>query len=307
MHADPAARHRALVLELGHDCLHGIGGNRECDADRAARRRVDRRIDADHITVDIEGRAAGIAFVHRGIDLDEVIIGAGADVAATRRDDAGRHRAAEAERIADRDHPIADARGLVRQRHMREVGAPVDLDQRDIGLGIGADHLGGVGRNLDRLRMIDHVIIGHRIAIGGDEEARALAHAEVAATRAALARATILIVRHAEALEEALHRRAGRERRVAFKAHHLRATIDLDAHRDHGGLHLLDNVGKTDRALRGLRISGACKERGVARGNELRARDQDAGAERRGGRQQYNTAGRKNRTRLRSGSDALWH
>ena len=43
-----------------------------------------------------------------GVGLDEIVIGAGIDVALAGRDDAGRHRAAEPERVADRDHPIAD-------------------------------------------------------------------------------------------------------------------------------------------------------------------------------------------------------
>ena len=30
--------------------------------------------------------------------------------------------------------------------------------------------------------------------------------------------------------------------------------VDAHAHRDHRGLHLLDDVGKADRALRGLRL-----------------------------------------------------
>ena len=42
------------------------------------------------------------------------------------------------------------------------------------------------------------------------------------------------------------------------------AAVDLDADRDHRGLHLLDDVGKADRALRGLGVGGARKERGIA-------------------------------------------
>ena len=124
LHADPAARHRALVLELGDDRLHGVGRDREGDADRAAGRREDRGVDADHIAFDVEGRAAGIALVHRRVDLDEVVIGAGADVAAARRHDAGGHGAAEAERIADREHPVADARRLVGELDVGEVCRP---------------------------------------------------------------------------------------------------------------------------------------------------------------------------------------
>ena len=47
LHADIAARHRALVLELGDDHLRGGGGDVEADADRAARGRIDRGVDAD--------------------------------------------------------------------------------------------------------------------------------------------------------------------------------------------------------------------------------------------------------------------
>ena len=58
----------------------------------------------------VEGRAARIAAVDRRVDLQEVVVRSGADVAAARRDDAGGDGAAEAERIADGDHPVADAR-----------------------------------------------------------------------------------------------------------------------------------------------------------------------------------------------------
>src|SRR6201999_4089673 len=44
--AEPAARHVALVLELGDNELGGRGRNVEADTDRAARRRVDRGVDA---------------------------------------------------------------------------------------------------------------------------------------------------------------------------------------------------------------------------------------------------------------------
>src|SRR5207247_4575938 len=86
-HADPTAADRPLVLELGNDRLHGLGGDVEGDADRAARLREDRSIDADDVAIHVEGRAAGIALVDRRVDLDEVVIGPGADVAAARGGD----------------------------------------------------------------------------------------------------------------------------------------------------------------------------------------------------------------------------
>ena len=111
LHADEAARDRAVLLAAtSTTCSTVVGRDREGDADIAARRRVDRGVHADDLALQVEGRAAGIAAVHRRVDLQEVVIGAGADVAAAGRDDAGRHRAAEAERVADRQHPVADAR-----------------------------------------------------------------------------------------------------------------------------------------------------------------------------------------------------
>src|SRR6202043_3474419 len=61
LNAEPAARDVALVLELGDHELGGGGRDVEADADRAARRREDRGVDADDVAVRVERRAAGIA------------------------------------------------------------------------------------------------------------------------------------------------------------------------------------------------------------------------------------------------------
>src|SRR5205085_9459099 len=81
LHADPAALDIALVLETGHHGLHRVGRDAEADADRAAGRRIDRGVDRNHLAVGVERRAAGIALVDRRVDLDEVVVGTGADVA----------------------------------------------------------------------------------------------------------------------------------------------------------------------------------------------------------------------------------
>src|SRR5262245_43950867 len=108
-HAEPAAAHLAELAQLIDDGDRVLGRDRKADADRAARWRVDRRVDADDLAVHVEQRAAGIAAVDRGIGLDVAVVGPGIDVAVARRDDAGRHRAAQPERITDRNHPFADA------------------------------------------------------------------------------------------------------------------------------------------------------------------------------------------------------
>src|SRR6202042_2952922 len=71
---DPAAADRTLVLELGDYVLHGRCRDRERDADAAAGRRIDRGVDAHHFAFGIEGRATGVALVHRRVDLDKIII-----------------------------------------------------------------------------------------------------------------------------------------------------------------------------------------------------------------------------------------
>src|SRR4029077_6188089 len=114
-------------------------------ADRAAGRREDRGVDPDDAAVHVERRPARIALVDRRVDLNEIVVWAGADVAAAGGYDAGGHGAAEAERVADRHHPVAHAGGLLGEFHEWEVAAAIGLDQRDVGARIGADHLGTVG------------------------------------------------------------------------------------------------------------------------------------------------------------------
>src|SRR5262249_47897307 len=97
LHADPAAGDLTAVLELCDDRLHRRSGDRKGDTYRTAGRRKDGGIDADHVTVDIEGRATRIAFVDRSIDLNEVVVGTGSDIPTTGRDDAGRYPAPEAD------------------------------------------------------------------------------------------------------------------------------------------------------------------------------------------------------------------
>ena len=87
--------------------MRGFGGNGKTNADASARRRENRRIDADHLTLGIESGTARIAPVDRRIDLQEVIVGPGANVAPARRNDARCNCSTQSEGIADRDHPVA--------------------------------------------------------------------------------------------------------------------------------------------------------------------------------------------------------
>src|SRR5262249_25533003 len=155
-------------------------------------------------------------------------------------------RAAKAERIADRDNPVADTRSLVGERDVGEVAAAIDLDEREIGAGIGADHLGAEGlaivhHDLDGLRVVHDVVVGHRVAVRADEETRTLAGYWTTVRLLTLLRVE---VGHPEATEEALHRRVLRERRTVLAPARHGVGVELDADRDHGRLDLLHEVAK---------------------------------------------------------------
>ena len=69
-HAEPAAPGLAVLPQLIEHRHRGVGRHGKADADRAARRRDDRGIDADDFTVEIEQRAAGIAAIDGGVGLN---------------------------------------------------------------------------------------------------------------------------------------------------------------------------------------------------------------------------------------------
>ena len=74
----------------------------------------------------VHQRAAGVAGVDRGVGLDEVLVAVRVDAgAAQRADDARGHRLAEAERVADGHHEVADLEPVgVGERERREVARP---------------------------------------------------------------------------------------------------------------------------------------------------------------------------------------
>jgi hypothetical protein len=79
--------------------------------------------------VDARGRPA--------TELIPSVIGAGANLTAARRNDAIRHRAAEAERIADCNHPIADARIVIGEPDIGETGQRVEVNKVSAAAGRG--------------------------------------------------------------------------------------------------------------------------------------------------------------------------
>ena len=168
--AEPRPLHRlAAALGRRHDDAHHVGGNGKADALRAAGAREDRGVDPDQLARHVDQRAAGIAGIDRGIGLDEELIVGDADLGARqRRDDAVGHRLADAERIADREHDVADQQfigiGKIQRREFlfgifqaqdRQIGAAVL--QHDLGLEFALVRQ----RHLDLIGAFDDVVVGH--------------------------------------------------------------------------------------------------------------------------------------------------
>ena len=148
--------------------------------------------------VHVDQRAARVAGIDGGVGLDERFeLAIGNDVAADRRDDAGGNGFIQAEGTADGQHPVADVHAVgVAQLGSGQRLLGVDLDHREIGFRIGADHRRSVGHGLgiahqvdaNLVSLVDHVIVGEDVALGIDDHARAqraLAHIGRAAELAA--------------------------------------------------------------------------------------------------------------------------
>ncbi len=109
--AQPSARDLPRRRKLRQDVLQRVDRNGKPDT---APLRTDRSVDADHLTQQVEQRAAAVARVDRGIGLDEIVVRTSSDRPGLRAHDAHRHRVAEPKWIADGDDVFADAQCFAR-------------------------------------------------------------------------------------------------------------------------------------------------------------------------------------------------
>ena len=196
--------------------------------------------------------------VDRRVYLQEVVIGTCTDVAAARRNNAGRHRTSETKWIADGDDAVADARRGLGESDVWECTA-VNLEQCEIGLGIRTDHFGVedtpvVKRDRHLDGVIDHVIVGYDITVRTDKESGSLGLSLTLGLDAARHSGPPLLV--AKLFEEALHRAPLRQIRHGgrgFVFAGIGGRLNVDPHYDHGRLDFLHEIG--DRHLAGDAIA----------------------------------------------------
>ena len=182
--------------------------------------------------------------------------------AAACRDDAGRHRMAEAERVADGNHPVTHPLlvGIAPlHRRQRLLVGRLDLEQGDVDAAVGADQLGlELGVILeddgDVLSALDHVVVGDDVAIAIDHETRS----ERRTAPLLLLLATTAVE---ELLEELLERRARRQLRHVAQPGPLLGHALRRRYVDDGRHQLVDQVGKALIGLIGLaRQDGLCRQ-----------------------------------------------
>ena len=152
-------------------------GNREADPLRAAVLRIDRAVDADQIPAGVDQRAAGVARIDGCVGLDEVLEAVDPEMVAPEgAHDAVRDGVAESERVAEREHRVADLDVVERaERDCRQVLA-LRLEHREVGFGVAAANGGAhpppVGKHhLDIVGALDHVIVGEHVAFAADDDA----------------------------------------------------------------------------------------------------------------------------------------
>ncbi len=152
---------------------HHVGRDGEADADRTAAAAIDSRVDADQLATHVDQRAAGIAGIDGGIGLDEEAGIGNADMAAGKRgNDAAGGGLADAERVADGQHQVADLErvGIADgDDRKRLVGG--DLEHGEVERLVLEQNLAGEfapvrGRDLDLVGVLDDMEIGDDDAVG---------------------------------------------------------------------------------------------------------------------------------------------
>ena len=263
LHANPAAGDVTFILELGSPACRARR-NIEADTDRTAGRRIDRRVDADDVAVHVEGWPAGIALVDRGVIWTILS-------RALRRCRGLRAETMPAVMMPPRPNGLPTAttqspiRGGARQIHMGKSVLPSTLIRARSVFGsvpttLAAYFSAVIGRDLDGLGMVDHVVVGHRIAVRRDKEARAFAGDHSMAPWHAFGMSL-----ESELAKELVERRLRPEWEgvavlplVQCSLHvFLRRFPDFDTDRNDGGLDLRDEIGEPSRVFASLSAARA--------------------------------------------------
>src|ERR1022692_3006125 len=267
LHSNRAARNFVLRSdELVVHLHHGIGRHRETDALVSSATGVNGSVDADHLARHVDQRTARIARIDGRVGLDERLkLPVGNDIASFGGNDTGGDRLIETEWTSHRKHPVADRHAVrVAQLGCGQRLLGVNLDDREIGFLVNPNHDGVVGHGggivhqlyVDAIGFLDHVIVGHDVALGVDDDAGTQgALAQIVGPKA-LVRTSLAALATKKAVEEVLERTVFVAATRSFLAggHAAAATVRVLDRRfgadvDHRRLHLASDLGKLVRKL----------------------------------------------------------
>ncbi len=205
-------------------------------------------------------------------------------VAAAGRDDARGHGRADSERVAHGQDRVADAQGIgIAPLDGRQLVLRIDLQHRDVVLGVGADQRRGqllavVELDGDLLRVVDDMVVGDDVPVRRNDEAGA-------ERLAALGRTLVLRpLRHsgqrserAVLTEEAAEEFIGRHRLGAALGRH-RLGLQIGQHRDDRGFDGGNDIGvRHRRGRRDRRARIPCQRRKRRLHGDSQRQDRDAG------------------------------
>ena len=182
-HADPAAADLFAALDLFHDAGRHVAGDGKADPLPAG---DDGRIDADDLTLHVQQRTPAVAGVDGGIRLQEVVKRTGMDITVLGRKDTGRDRVVQSKRIADGQQPLPYQQGVgIAELEERQILFGIDLEQGKVGVFVRSHDRGRqrgglavafVQCHLDAVAVSHHMVVGHDVAVGRDDETGTTRH-----------------------------------------------------------------------------------------------------------------------------------
>ena len=180
---DADAQHRALHGAELDEIVHHLADDVDRDREGIPRIRAgpgnDGGVDTDQFTGCIDQRAAAVARVHGCIRLDErfdpVLPVVVRHRTALGTDDTGRDSRAQVIRTADSQYPFTEAQVIgIADRNDRKI-LSINLDQGDVRGRVGSHESGRINLvvfqgDLDDIGAGDHMVVGHDIAVGADDD-----------------------------------------------------------------------------------------------------------------------------------------
>lgn len=175
-----AAGHVAVFDQiLGHS-LGGVDGNGEAQT-LGVLISVLRVYDADQLALGVEQATAGVARADGSAGLDQVHgVAFHGHAAVQRADDTVGGGNAQVAGVAHRDGGLTDGDGVGVAQDRRGQAGGIDLDDRDVALGVRADQSGVAGGAIvqlhgDLLGTLHHMGVGDDVAVSGENHAAARA------------------------------------------------------------------------------------------------------------------------------------